>query len=58
MKKIEEMMRLSIFEVFEKMFFIFLESSDINDNEYDIEAAIRFNGNWRTGRGGLLKRSG
>jgi len=44
MKKIEEMMRPSIFEVFERMFFIFLESSDINNKEYEIEAAIRFNG--------------
>jgi len=44
MKKIGEMMRLSIFEVFEKMFFIFLEPSDIDNNKYDMEAAIRFNG--------------
>ncbi|MEA3487551.1 MAG: chemotaxis protein CheX [Thermodesulfobacteriota bacterium] len=44
MKKIAKTMRLSIFEVFEKMFFIFLESSGINNNEYDIEAAIQFRG--------------
>jgi len=44
MEKIEEMMRISIFEVFEKMFFIFLEPSDISDNEYNIETAIRFDG--------------
>jgi len=44
MKKIAEMLRLSIFEVFEKMFFIFLESSDIDNNEYDMEATIKFNG--------------
>ena len=44
MKKIEEMTRLSIFEVFEKMFFIFLEPGDDKGNEYDIEAAISFEG--------------
>ena len=44
MKKIEEMTRHSIFEVFEKMFFIFLEPLDAEGNEYDMEAAIRFEG--------------
>ncbi|MDI6686607.1 MAG: chemotaxis protein CheX [Desulfobacterales bacterium] len=44
MKKIEEMIRISIFEVFEKMFFIFLEPLDDENNEYDMEAAIRFEG--------------
>ena len=44
MKKIEEMTRLSIFEVFEKMFFLFLEPLDDEGNEYDMEAAIRFEG--------------
>ncbi|MBW2599309.1 MAG: chemotaxis protein CheX [Deltaproteobacteria bacterium] len=44
MKKIEEMMRLSISEVFEKMFFVFLEPLDDECNEYDMEAAIRFEG--------------
>jgi len=37
-------MRLSIFEVFEKMFYIFLEPLDDENNEYDMEAAIRFEG--------------
>lgn len=44
MKKIEETMRLSISEVFEKMFYIFLEPLDDENNEYDMEAAIRFEG--------------
>jgi len=37
-------MRLSIFEVFEKMFYVFLEPLDAEGNEYDMEAAIRFEG--------------
>jgi len=37
-------MRLSIFEVFEKMFYIFLEPLDDENNEYDMEAAISFEG--------------
>jgi CheY-specific phosphatase CheX len=47
MKKIEEMMRLSISEVFEKMFFLFLEPPDDEDITYDMEAAIRFEGSMR-----------
>ncbi|WP_299979102.1 chemotaxis protein CheX [Desulfobacula sp.] len=43
-KKIEETMRFSIFEVFEKMFYIFLEPLDDESTEYDMEAAIRFEG--------------
>jgi len=37
-------MRDSIFEVFEKMFFIFLEPLDEEKNEYDMQTAIRFEG--------------
>lgn len=44
MKKIEETMRLSISEVFEKMFYIFLEPLDDESDEYNMEAAIRFEG--------------
>lgn len=44
MKKIEETMRLSIFEVFEKMFYIFLEPLNDESDEYDMDAAIRFKG--------------
>jgi CheY-specific phosphatase CheX len=44
MKKIQETMRLSIFEVFKKMFYIFLEPLDDESDEYDMEAAIRFEG--------------
>lgn len=44
MEKIAEMTRLSISEVFEKMFFLFLEPPDDECNEYDMEAAIRFEG--------------
>ncbi|MEA3414687.1 MAG: chemotaxis protein CheX [Thermodesulfobacteriota bacterium] len=44
MKKTEETMRLSIFEVFEKMFYIFLEPLKDESDEYDMEAAISFEG--------------
>ena len=44
MKKIEEMMRLSIFEVFEKMFYLFLEPLSIEYGEYDMESSIEFDG--------------
>jgi CheY-specific phosphatase CheX len=44
MQKIREMMTASIFEVFEKMFYIFLEPLDIRYDEYDIETAISFDG--------------
>ena len=44
MKKIEATVRVSIFEVFEKMFYIFLEPLDDDRNEYDMEAAIQFEG--------------
>lgn len=42
MKKIEEMMRLSIFEVFEKMFFIPLEPLSIEYDGYEMESSIKF----------------
>ena len=42
MEKIRETMTPSIFEVFEKMFYIFLEPLDIRYDEYDMEAAISF----------------
>jgi CheY-specific phosphatase CheX len=46
MKRIRETITPSIFEVFEKMFYIFLEPLDVrnNENEYDMEAAISFEG--------------
>jgi len=44
MEKIRETMTPSIFEVFEKMFYIFLEPLDIRYDEYDMEAAISFDG--------------
>lgn len=44
MKKIPEILRVSIFEVFEKMFYIFLEPLDDESIGYDMEAAIRFDG--------------
>lgn len=43
MKKIQEMLMNSIFEVFEKMFFVFLEPFD-EDIRYDLVTSIRFNG--------------
>ncbi len=44
MKKIPETMTISISEVFERMFFIFLEPPDEESQRHDIEAAIRFEG--------------
>jgi len=43
MKKIQEMLMNSIFEVFEKMFFVFLEPFD-EDIRYDLVTSIQFNG--------------
>ncbi|MBW1926477.1 MAG: chemotaxis protein CheX [Deltaproteobacteria bacterium] len=44
MEKIRETMTPSIFEVFDKMFYIFLEPLDIRYDEYDMEATISFDG--------------
>ncbi len=43
MKKIQEILMNSIFEVFEKMFFVFLEPFD-DDIQYDMVTSIHFNG--------------
>ncbi len=43
MKKIQEMLMNSIFEVFEKMFFVFLEPFD-EDIHYDLVTSIQFSG--------------
>lgn len=42
-KKIQEMLMNSIFDVFEKMFFVFLEPYD-EDIEYDLMTSIQFSG--------------
>jgi CheY-specific phosphatase CheX len=42
-KKIQEMLMNAIFEVFEKMFFVFLEPID-EDIKYDMVASIKFTG--------------
>jgi CheY-specific phosphatase CheX len=42
-KKIQEMLMTSIFEVFEKMFFVFLEPFD-EDIQYDMITSIQFKG--------------
>jgi len=44
MKKIRKTMTPSISDVFEKMFYIFLEPLDIRYDEYDMEATISFDG--------------
>ncbi|MBN2514590.1 MAG: chemotaxis protein CheX [Deltaproteobacteria bacterium] len=44
MEKIQEIMGISIFEVFEKMFYIFLEPSDVMCDDYNVEADILFDG--------------
>ncbi len=57
MKKIEEMMKLSISEVFEKMFFLFLESPDNGEaGTYDMESSIRFDGSMKGDVRVLLSR--
>ena len=43
-KRIRETMTSSIFEVFEKMFYIFLEPLDIRYDGYDMQTAISFEG--------------
>jgi len=43
MKKIQETMMTSIFNVFEKMFFVFLEPLD-EDIQYDMVTSIKFTG--------------
>ena len=43
MKKIQEMLMNSIFEVFEKMFFVFLEPCD-EEIQYDMMTSIQFRG--------------
>lgn len=43
MKKMQEILMNSIFEVFEKMFFVFLEPFD-EDIQYDMMTSIQFNG--------------
>ena len=47
METMKRMMEISIFEVFEKMFFIFLEHSSDGNNHYDYEASITFSGTVR-----------
>lgn len=42
-KKIQEMLMNSIFEVFEKMFFVFLEPFD-DEIQYDMMTSIQFSG--------------
>lgn len=42
-KKIQEMLMNSIFDVFEKMFFVFLEPCD-EDIQYDLMTSIQFRG--------------
>ena len=43
-EKTKEMIRLSIFEVFEKMFYIFLEPDSVECPVYDMESLISFSG--------------
>ena len=44
MQKIKETLMGAIFEVFEKMYYIFLEPLDAEEGEYDMTASIGFNG--------------
>ena len=44
MEKMKEMMGISIFEVFEKMFYIFLEPDSGQCPGYDMESVIAFGG--------------
>lgn len=44
MEKTKELLMMSIFEAFERMFYIFLEPSDPGCNGHDMEASIGFDG--------------
>ncbi len=44
MKELRQTLMQSIFEVFEKMFYIFLEPSDVHFLGFDVEANIDFQG--------------
>ena len=44
MKEVKERMMAAIFEVFEKMFYVFLEPVGDDCSEYDMGAAIQFSG--------------
>jgi CheY-specific phosphatase CheX len=44
MKKTKELLMMSIFEAFERMFYIFLEPSDPGYGGHDMEASICFDG--------------
>lgn len=44
MQKIQQMLMESIFEVFEKMYFLFLEPLEIEEGVYDMAASIQFRG--------------
>ncbi len=44
MKELRQTLMQSIFEVFEKMFYIFLEPSDVHFLGFDVEADIDFKG--------------
>jgi CheY-specific phosphatase CheX len=43
-KKTEEMLMMAIFEVFEKMFYLFVEPLRDGAGDYDLTAAVNFNG--------------
>ncbi|MEN6317564.1 MAG: chemotaxis protein CheX [Syntrophaceae bacterium] len=44
MKNMNETMMAAIFDVFEKMFYVFLEPVNDENPKYDMEASIHFNG--------------
>lgn len=44
MEKIKETLTVSTFEVFEKMFYVFLEPVNESDGEYELTASIDFSG--------------
>jgi len=44
MKNMNETMMAAIFDVFEKMFYVFLEPVSDENSKYDMEASIHFNG--------------
>jgi CheY-specific phosphatase CheX len=43
-KKTEEMLTMAIFEVFEKMFYLFVEPLRDGDGDYELTSAVSFNG--------------
>jgi chemotaxis protein CheY-P-specific phosphatase CheC len=54
MQQISQLMMESIFEVFEKMIFVFLEPTEEPGSDFDLESEIRYQGGSKQGRVRIL----